>query len=65
MPESWLCGNFGSSLGGNANNVKVIYPSIENVKQSHDGMLGGACLPYQSQTHQKQPWLRLLLWSGK
>ena len=37
--------------------VKLIYPSLNNVISSHDGMAGGGCLPYNGQTHDKQRWL--------
>uniref|UniRef100_A0A1A9W6E8 PBZ-type domain-containing protein n=1 Tax=Glossina brevipalpis TaxID=37001 RepID=A0A1A9W6E8_9MUSC len=46
---------------------KMIYPSFGNVSRSHDGMLGGGCLPYSKSTNDKQPWLKLHLhqWSSK
>ncbi|XP_034099679.1 probable tyrosyl-DNA phosphodiesterase [Drosophila albomicans] len=37
---------------------KMIYPSFGNVSRSHDGMLGGGCLPYGKNTNDKQPWLK-------
>ncbi|XP_017103766.2 probable tyrosyl-DNA phosphodiesterase [Drosophila bipectinata] len=37
---------------------KMIYPSFGNVSGSHDGMLGGGCLPYGKNTNDKQPWLK-------
>ncbi|KAH8413334.1 hypothetical protein KR009_010047 [Drosophila setifemur] len=37
---------------------KMIYPSFSNVSGSHDGMLGGGCLPYGKNTNDKQPWLK-------
>lgn len=37
--------------------VKLIYPSLNNVISSHDGMAGGGCLPYDGKTHDKQRWL--------
>jgi len=36
----------------------MIYPSYSNVSGSHDGMLGGGCLPYGKNTNDKQPWLK-------
>lgn len=61
-PESWLFGDFARSLSEKETTstfpVDVIYPSFNNVKQSHDGLAGGGCLPYQSSTHFKQLWLR-------
>ncbi|KAM7350262.1 tyrosyl-DNA phosphodiesterase glaikit [Cochliomyia hominivorax] len=46
---------------------KMIYPSYGNVSRSHDGMLGGGCLPYSKSTDEKQPWLKNYLhqWSSK
>lgn len=37
---------------------KLIYPSFSNVKNSHDDLLGGGCLPYRKATNDKQPWLK-------
>ncbi|XP_063390909.1 probable tyrosyl-DNA phosphodiesterase [Cydia fagiglandana] len=45
--------------------LKLIYPSLENVKQSHDGLLGGGCLPYAAEAHFKQPWLNNFLYQWK
>ncbi|XP_071452612.1 probable tyrosyl-DNA phosphodiesterase [Hetaerina americana] len=67
--SAWVCGEFRSSLSettgatlGTVPNlkqpsVKVVYPSLKNVAQSHDGLLGGGCLPYSMKTHVKQEWL--------
>ncbi|ALC38575.1 gkt [Drosophila busckii] len=44
---------------------KMIYPSFGNVSRSHDGMLGGGCLPYGKQTNDKQPWLKTHLQQWK
>lgn len=45
--------------------LRIIYPSFKNVANSHDGLLGGGCLPYGSQTHSKQLWLNELLFQWK
>lgn len=37
--------------------LKLVYPSFSNVKSSHDGMMGGGCLPYGKAANDKQPWL--------
>ncbi|KAM8717244.1 hypothetical protein ACLKA7_004017 [Drosophila subpalustris] len=44
---------------------KMIYPSFGNVSRSHDGMLGGGCLPYGKNTNDKQPWLKTHLQQWK
>lgn len=45
--------------------VKLIYPSLSNVKQSHDGIMGGGCLPYFRAAHERQPWLNEYLYQWK
>lgn len=37
---------------------KMIYPSFNNVKNSHDDLLGGGCLPYRKAINDKQLWLK-------
>ncbi|KOB73738.1 putative tyrosyl-DNA phosphodiesterase [Operophtera brumata] len=37
----------------------------ENVRQSHDGLLGGGCLPYGAAVHTKQPWLNDFLYQWR
>lgn len=44
---------------------KMIYPSFNNVKNSHDDLLGGGCLPYQRAVNKKQPWLKRHLYQWK
>ncbi|KAK3912577.1 putative tyrosyl-DNA phosphodiesterase [Frankliniella fusca] len=62
-PNSWVCGELRASMSAPSKPleeppIKLIYPSLANVKGSHDGLLGGACLPYQKKVHEKQTWLR-------
>ncbi|XP_026473134.1 probable tyrosyl-DNA phosphodiesterase [Ctenocephalides felis] len=47
--------------------IKMIYPSLANVRASHDGLMGGGCLPYNVKTHSKQNWLVSILhqWRAK
>ncbi|XP_040566301.1 probable tyrosyl-DNA phosphodiesterase [Lepeophtheirus salmonis] len=66
--DKWVTSNLVSSLSSSASigrkhslEFKVIYPSESDVLSSYDGPLGGACLPYSSQTHSKQIWLRKYL----
>lgn len=45
--------------------LQIIYPSLNNVKNSHDGLLGGGCLPYFRDAHKRQPWLNRHLFQWK
>uniref|UniRef100_A0A182QUU8 Mitochondrial genome maintenance exonuclease 1 n=1 Tax=Anopheles farauti TaxID=69004 RepID=A0A182QUU8_9DIPT len=68
-PESWVLGEIMASFRKDSAPVgirrmpgfRMIYPSFSNVRQSHDGMLGGGCLPYGKSTHVKQEWLKAYL----
>ncbi|ETE70437.1 Tyrosyl-DNA phosphodiesterase 1, partial [Ophiophagus hannah] len=64
--SKWLCSEFRESLGSSGSNLKnppnqipihLIYPSVENVRQSLEGYPAGGSLPYSIQTAQKQLWL--------
>ncbi|XP_041968692.1 probable tyrosyl-DNA phosphodiesterase [Aricia agestis] len=66
-PKLWLTGDFLTNFTKTKNQtqmltsrpeLKLIYPSLENVKQSHDGLLGGGCLPYAADVNNRQPWLK-------
>lgn len=69
-PAHWLAGQFArsfsptpqSSRSQKTPSVCVIYPSLRNVADSHDGLDGGGCLPYNSKFHRKQRWLNALLY---
>lgn len=69
----WLTSEFLNSLRRDKESTgirtlppfKLIYPSFNNVMDSHDGLIGGGCLPYGNQTHQKQPWLTQYLYQWK
>lgn len=52
-------------VGGNQASIKLIYPSLSNVKRSHDGIMGGGCLPYMRDAHNRQPWLNQHLYQWK
>ncbi|XP_031632365.1 probable tyrosyl-DNA phosphodiesterase [Contarinia nasturtii] len=64
-PDSWLTSEFVNSFRRDTReiglrkipSVRIIYPSFNNVANSHDHLIGGGCLPYGNQTHQKQLWL--------
>ncbi|XP_050707432.1 probable tyrosyl-DNA phosphodiesterase [Eriocheir sinensis] len=66
--RSWLSAELGLSLAGHKTTsatvlpatlpkVCVVYPSQADVRDSSQGWMGGSCLPYNSGTHEKQPWL--------
>ncbi|XP_042224593.1 tyrosyl-DNA phosphodiesterase 1-like isoform X2 [Homarus americanus] len=68
--RSWMSGELGMSLTGvpgvcaSAPMVNLVYPSEDDICNSSQGWMGGSCLPYNSATHEKQPWLmqHLHLW---
>ncbi|XP_049883288.1 probable tyrosyl-DNA phosphodiesterase [Pectinophora gossypiella] len=73
-PKLWLTGDFlhhftrirnQSQMLSTPPELKLIYPSLENVRQSHDGLLGGGCLPYGADAHAKQTWLNNYLFQWK
>ncbi|PSN34604.1 putative tyrosyl-DNA phosphodiesterase [Blattella germanica] len=74
-PDSWMCGELRTSFSQKMLRpgdmpqppppFRVIYPSLRNVKNSHDDLLGGACLPYSRRTHEKQLWFRKFLFEWK
>ncbi|XP_028170925.1 probable tyrosyl-DNA phosphodiesterase isoform X2 [Ostrinia furnacalis] len=73
-PKLWLTGDFLHQFTKIKNQpqalspqpeLKLIYPSLENVRQSHDDLLGGGCLPYAASAHQKQLWLNSFLYQWK
>ncbi|XP_032997202.1 tyrosyl-DNA phosphodiesterase 1 isoform X1 [Lacerta agilis] len=64
--SKWLCSEFRDSLISLGNNttltnhdvpVYLVYPSVDNVRQSLEGYPAGGSLPYSIQTAQKQLWL--------
>lgn len=73
--QDWLTGDFLRSfckikdqpqqLMAKQPTLKMIYPSSDNVKSSHDGLLGGGCLPYAGFAHRKQLWLNDYLYQWK
>ncbi|XP_026331698.1 probable tyrosyl-DNA phosphodiesterase, partial [Hyposmocoma kahamanoa] len=73
-PKLWLTGDFlynftkmkdQPRLLALPPELKFIYPSFENVQQSHDGLLGGGCLPYAAEIHTKQLWLNNFLYQWR
>ncbi|XP_042299645.1 tyrosyl-DNA phosphodiesterase 1 isoform X2 [Sceloporus undulatus] len=65
--SKWLCSEFRDSFASLGNSVKsltnhdipicLVYPTVENVRQSLEGYPAGGSLPYSIQTAQKQLWL--------
>uniref|UniRef100_A0A8C4VQS6 Tyrosyl-DNA phosphodiesterase 1 n=1 Tax=Gopherus evgoodei TaxID=1825980 RepID=A0A8C4VQS6_9SAUR len=65
--SKWLCSEFRESLVMLGSSVKtlakpdvpihLIYPTVDNVRQSLEGYPAGGSLPYSIQTAQKQLWL--------
>ncbi|XP_037921101.1 probable tyrosyl-DNA phosphodiesterase isoform X2 [Hermetia illucens] len=71
--QNWIYNDFVSSASRDMGRVgirrlppfQMIYPSLENVKNSHDGMLGADCLSYTKKNNEKQPWLKAYLYQWK
>ncbi|NWW85117.1 TYDP1 phosphodiesterase, partial [Rhynochetos jubatus] len=65
--SKWLCSEFQESLVAAGNSVSnllkcdvpihLVYPTVNNVRQSLEGYPAGGSLPYSIQTAQKQLWL--------
>ncbi|NXD14536.1 TYDP1 phosphodiesterase, partial [Nothocercus nigrocapillus] len=64
--SKWLCSEFQDSLvaaGTSGTSLKcavpihLVYPTVDNVRQSLEGYPAGGSLPYSIQTAQKQLWL--------
>ncbi|XP_054256377.1 tyrosyl-DNA phosphodiesterase 1 [Indicator indicator] len=65
--SKWLCSEFQESLVAAGSNVTallkcdvpmhLVYPTVNNVRQSLEGYPAGGSLPYSMQTAQKQLWL--------
>ena len=45
--------------------INLIYPTMQNVRDSHDGILGGGCLPYRQSAQNRQLWLNQYLYQWK
>lgn len=45
--------------------IRVIYPTITNVRGGHDGLLGGAGLTYTNDVHYRQQWLKKYMYQWK
>ncbi|CAH8673500.1 unnamed protein product [Schistosoma bovis] len=57
-PTDWFTTEWSSSLAGRgARGLRMIYPCVEDVRNSLEGYFAGGCLPYTKKTAEKQPWL--------
>ncbi|XP_060117548.1 tyrosyl-DNA phosphodiesterase 1 isoform X4 [Heteronotia binoei] len=75
--SKWLCSEYRQSLVTLGNSAKsltnqevpinLIYPTVDNVRQSLEGYPAGGSLPYSIQTAQKQLWLHSFFhkWSAE
>jgi tyrosyl-DNA phosphodiesterase-1 len=45
--------------------IQMIYPSLKNVQESYDGLLGASCLPYKDEAHSRQLWFETHLYQWK
>ncbi|KAG5453037.1 tyrosyl-DNA phosphodiesterase 1 [Clonorchis sinensis] len=62
QPTTWLTTQWSSSLAGKgARGLRMIFPCVDDVRNSLEGYAAGGCLPYSRQTAEKQPWLRQFL----
>jgi len=58
--DRWLDKEFGQSLRhtnsgiDDGTNLKLIYPTVDNVRNSLEGWNGGDCLPFSNNNWQKQ-----------
>ncbi|VDO83333.1 unnamed protein product [Soboliphyme baturini] len=67
-PHNWLLGEFLSSMTSStskstisSSKLKLIFPSVENVRNSLEGYAAGSSLPYNSRVAERQPYLRRYL----
>ncbi|KAA3676756.1 tyrosyl-DNA phosphodiesterase 1 [Paragonimus westermani] len=62
QPTSWLTTEWSCSLAGRgARGLRMIYPCVDDVRNSLEGYDAGGCFPYTQRTAAKQPWLRQFL----
>ncbi|CAL8097445.1 unnamed protein product [Calicophoron daubneyi] len=63
QPNKWLTTEFAGSLAGRGScgELRLVFPCVEDVRNSLEGYLAGGCLPYTQFTADKQPWLREFL----
>ncbi|XP_070490380.1 probable tyrosyl-DNA phosphodiesterase isoform X2 [Chironomus tepperi] len=72
-PSAYLLGEIASSFSRDSApvgirkipTVKLIYPSLNNVLNSHDNIMGGGCLPYDAKINERQLWLKDYLYQWR
>lgn len=72
-PNSYLCGEIANSFRKDSTppgirrvpQVKVIYPTLNNVLNSHDGIMGGGCLPFGADAYERELWLKDYLYQWR
>ncbi|GIY64653.1 tyrosyl-DNA phosphodiesterase 1 [Caerostris extrusa] len=72
-PDQWLLNEFCTSLsttkdapiGSKSSSLKLVFPTVENVRKSLQGYPAGASLPYSIKVAQKQPYLKNYLHQWK
>lgn len=65
FPVFFFVGNFAQIFPSSASALKLIYPSVDNVRHSLEGYAAGLSLPYSSKVHAKQTWLLQFLHQWK
>ncbi|KAJ3022246.1 tyrosyl-DNA phosphodiesterase 1 [Thoreauomyces humboldtii] len=72
MTDDWVVNELGISFAAGRNQqalapqprVKLVFPSVENVRTSYEGWAAGGAIPFQSQNWKKQhAWMRPMLCS--
>ncbi|CAI2737443.1 unnamed protein product, partial [Dicrocoelium dendriticum] len=62
QPTNWLTTEWSTSLAGRGTRgIRLIYPCVNDVRDSLEGYAAGGCLPYSKHTAAKQLWLRHFL----
>ncbi|CAL1274761.1 unnamed protein product [Larinioides sclopetarius] len=72
-PDQWLLGELSTSLstvkdsalGSQSASLKLVFPTVENVRKSLQGYPAGTSLPYSIKVAQKQPYLKNYLHQWK
>lgn len=66
-PEVWLTGEFVDTLSScdkglsRPDYLKLVYPSVENIRHSLEGYMAGSSFPYSKRVSDSQPYLKRFL----